>query len=141
MKTIDLIHTLLVSVFFLLYLILVIFTKYRDPKKNDLTKKEKNLLVTTNIIGFIFGILFVSYEVRFLRNHMSQLARIFLLFLCITLVFIAYYVTVCSIDPNSFFGKLSNFSWPLFGAFVIICESMLNEALIQFRDDYLDESD
>ncbi len=135
MKSVDIIHSYLVLIFGLLYIFISLHVKYKN-KNNELTDKEKSLLLINNIIGFIFGVIFASYEVRFLRTNCPSFIRYFMFLVCIILIFVCYYGSVYNDDPNSNVGRLSNFVWPLFGSIIIISESMLNQILVNFRNDY-----
>ena len=138
MKTIDKIHTGLVVVFFILYLILCMNVQYKDPKQildptKQLNNNQRILLWLTNSIGFMLGIILSAYEVRYLSKKLhNKFIRFLILIVCVILILTTFYQSVFTDDPNTLNGKFANFVLPLIFSIVIIGESSVNSILTQY---------
>ena len=139
MKTIDKIHTGLVIIFIISYIILCMNVQYKDPKQildpsKRLTDNERTLLWITNSVGFILSIILSAYEIRYLsKNLHNKLIRIIILIVCLVLILTTFHHNVFTDDPNSPDGKFAYAIIPLLFSIVIIGESSVNNLLIQYN--------
>lgn len=139
MKNIDIFNIGLIIVATITYIILCTMTRYKsisytddeDTKTKPLTNNERLLLYITLVFGFVYGTLVVSFHQRFMVNKIKSLGIwVFLLFICIILIFTAFYAQVYTGESvNKLTSKISYAIIPILPSLVLIAESSISSIL------------
>ena len=139
MKNIDIFNIGLIIVATIVYIILCTMTRYKsisytddeDIKTQPLTNNERYLLYVTLVFGFIYGTLVVSFHQRFMMNKIKSLGLwVFILFVCIILIFTAFYAQVYTGESvNKLTSKVSYAIIPVLPSLVLIAESAISSVL------------
>ena len=135
MKDIDKLNIGIIVVTSIIYFILCYKVKYKSYFKDDIdvkfTHNDYTLLYITTVFGFIYGTIIVSFQQRYLVKSVTDLwIWIFILYICILLIFLAFYAQVyMEGDTKSFIAKFSYSMMPILPSLVILCETSISEVL------------
>ena len=131
MKSIDQYNIGIIIITTIIYIALCYHTKYRSIfyNNNHLSSSEYRMLYFTTVFGFIYGTILASFQERYLvKNVMSIWLWLIILFLCILLIFSAFYSQVYTDeDTNSFLAKFSFAIVPILPSLVTMSESAITE--------------
>ena len=145
MNTIDQYNIGLIVIATIIYIVLCYNTRYRSIfyNNNKLTEAEYRMLYFTTVFGFIYGTILASFQQRYLdRNITNVWLWVFTLFVCILLIFSAFYSQVFTEeDTNSFLGKFSFAIVPILPSLVMISESSISQILDYGVNNKMNESE
>ena len=131
MKHVDKINIAIIIVISIIYFFLCYQTKYRSIfyNNNHLTDDEYRMLYFTTVFGFIYGTVLASFQQRYLEKAINSVwIWTFILFICILLIFSAFYSQVYTDeDTNSFLAKFSFAMVPILPSLVMMSESAISE--------------
>jgi peptidoglycan/LPS O-acetylase OafA/YrhL len=137
MDNIDKINIGFIIISTIIYLILTFSTKYKSVKVNKLTDGEYRMIYFTSVYGFIYGILLVYFQQKYEQSIKSIWIWVLLLFICILLIFSAFYSQVYTDDdPNTLLGKFSHAMVPILPSFVMLSESSISR-ILDHDNDYI----
>jgi len=146
MKSIDQINIGIIIIATIIYIFLCYQTKYRSLfyNNNELnTNDEYNMLYFTTVFGFIYGTILASFQQRYLEKNVNNVwLWVFILFICILLIFSAFYSQIyIDEDQNSFLSKFSYAMVPILPSLVMMSESSITQILYFGGNDNLVNSD
>jgi len=146
MKNIDQYNIGIILVATIIYVILCYHTKYRSIfyNNNQLTKYEYRMLYFTSVFGFIYGTILASFQQRYLEKNIKSLwVWLIILFLCILLIFSAFYSQIyTNEDTNTFLAKFSFGIVPIMPSLVMMSESAITQILEHgFNDNSIKTED
>jgi len=141
MKNIDKINIGFIIISTIIYIILCFSTKYKSIKEHKLTDAEYRMIYFTTVYGFIYGIVLVYFQQKYENTIKSIWLWIVILFVCILLIFSAFYSQVYTDeDPNTLLGKFSYAMVPILPSFVMLSESSISRILDHDNDYNFTES-
>ena len=145
MNTIDQYNIGLIVIATIIYIVLCYNTKYRSIfyNNNKLTEAEYRMLYFTTVFGFIYGTVLASFQQRYLEKNITSVwLWVFSLFVCILLIFSAFYSQVFTEeDTNSFLGKFSFAIVTILPSLVMISESSISQILDYGVNNKMSESE
>jgi len=145
MNTIDQYNIGLIVIATIIYIVLCYNTRYRSIfyNNNKLTEAEYRMLYFTTVFGFIYGTVLASFQQRYLEKNITSVwLWVFSLFVCILLIFSAFYSQVFTEeDTNSFLGKFSFAIVPILPSLVMISESSISQILEHNVTNKMSESE
>jgi peptidoglycan/LPS O-acetylase OafA/YrhL len=137
MNNIDIINIGFIIISTIIYIILSFSTKYKSVKDHKLTDAEYRMIYFTTVYGFIYGIVLVYFQQKYEQNIKSIWLWIIILFICILLIFSAFYSQVYTDeDPNTLLGKFSYAMVPILPSFVMLSESSISR-ILDHDNDYI----
>ena len=119
----------------IIYIILCVNTVY-PTKNNKLSNNEKNILIITNIYGYILGIYILIFETQYISlNYSNDInARSAEFIIILFLLCLGIYASIFQNDANSNLGKISSSIAPLLPSFFVILILCLNTIITLLKN-------
>jgi len=114
MKILNILLIALFIAIIITYAVLCSYTTYTAPNVT-LDDKQKKLLYSTTIFGYLLGFILITIETNYLITEFNDniIFRIIELLFILTLIFISYYSYIYQDNVNGGWGKVSSALWPL----------------------------
>ena len=118
----------------LIYIVLCINTTYPTDNKK-LSKTQNNILLITNVYGYLLGIFILVYETNYMYinyNHDMSI-RVVELFIILFILCLGIYANIFQDNVNSGLGKISSGINPLLSSLFIILIFCLNTVITYYK--------